>query len=208
METILFIKPILVKRPWGGERLSSVFSSSEKQIGEAWIFSTLKDNSNSIESSSETLHSLYLKHRELFGTDTPFFEVMIKIIDPIDDLSVQLHPNPLVGIEDRFLGKDECWYFIEGCGEIIYGTNTKLDKEIINSNLLEHLNKVEVRKGQLVNIPHGTIHALKKGLFVYEVQTTSDITYRLYDYNRLGLDGKKRELHIEEALKCVSYSNQ
>lgn len=141
------------------------------------------------------------------------FPLLIKTIDTQDNLSIQVHPDDEVAWErHRSLGKDEMWYVMDckPAAQIILGLNQSIDKE----TLLEHLNnkdfnllvnKVEIHKGDAAFLPAGLVHALRENVCVAEIQETSDITYRLHDYDRLGQDGQPRQLHIEEALDVINY---
>ena len=148
---------------------------------------------------------------EKFGN---FFPLLIKFIDANDKLSVQVHPNDDLAFEEHgTFGKTEMWYIMqanEGAGLYI-GFNKELNaselKKIIENNKIEEvLNFVPVKEGDVVFLPAGRIHAIGAGLLIAEIQQTSDITYRLYDWNRVDQNGKPRQLHIEQALKAIDYS--
>ncbi|MCL2224292.1 MAG: hypothetical protein FWB96_04905 [Defluviitaleaceae bacterium] len=145
------------------------------------------------------------------------FPLLVKIIDARDALSVQVHPNDayakLKGAADT--GKSELWYILEPPtdGHLIIGLKDGITREGLsqayeNGTVEACLNRVKVRRGDIVNIPAGLIHALTAGVVVAEIQQNSDITYRLYDFGRVGTDGKPRELHVQDALAVTNFSNE
>ncbi len=138
----------------------------------------------------------------------PYFPVLIKLIDAYDNLSVQVHPDDAYArrVENEF-GKTECWYVLDAAdgAELIYGFKEAITKDdfknaIEAGTLLDRLNRVKIKKGDLLFIEAGTVHAIGKGALIAEIQQNSNCTYRVYDYGRLGKDGKPRELHIEKAV--------
>ncbi|MFT8889965.1 MAG: type I phosphomannose isomerase catalytic subunit [Ethanoligenens sp.] len=136
------------------------------------------------------------------------FPVLIKLIDANDDLSVQVHPDDAYALKhEKEYGKTEMWYIVDCAAEasIIYGFQKDISKEefrksVENNTLLNVLNKVPVKQGDAFMIQSGTIHAIGKGCLIAEIQQSSNITYRVYDYGRVGADGKPRELHVEKAM--------
>ena len=179
--------PALKERIWGGSRLEGYNKKTNgKLIGESWETS-------------------------LQGEMIP---VLLKFIDAEDVLSVQVHPDDHYArkLESMTNGKSELWIVLEAeeGAEIVYGFRKQPNKQelrerIDKGNLESLLNWVNVKRGDCIYIPAGTVHALGKGLVVYEVQQTSDLTYRLYDWNRVDSEGKRRELHIEKALEVIDY---
>lgn len=209
---ILFLEPYFEKKPWAGDKLKTIYDCPDS-TGEAWIVSGYKNKSSRVKSGKykgETLRHLWMKHPELFGNYTDKeFPLLIKIIDAKEDLSVQVHPNDYYALEHHnSLGKFECWYFLNQneAKTCIAGIDAskRLDvKKYIDSGILqEKLIKRNVQNGDLVVIEPGTVHALQAGSLVLEVQESSDITYRLFDYNR------GRELHIEDSLNVICYNDQ
>jgi mannose-6-phosphate isomerase len=141
------------------------------------------------------------------------FPLMVKIIDARLRLSVQVHPDDRLarslGVGQH--GKTECWVFVEDGGEIWQGTRPGVGRAEFERALLEHhvattLNRFEARKGDVFFLPARTVHALGEGCLLYEVQQTSDITFRVYDWDRLGLDEKPRPLHVEESMATIDFS--
>jgi mannose-6-phosphate isomerase class I len=211
---IIFFNIIEKEKIWGGTRLSSIYGLKNKQIGEVIGVSGHKLFANTIKSkefNGKTLEYIYLNHRDLFG-NLPLteFPILIKLIDAKEDLSIQVHPNDEYALlNENSLGKEECWYILEtdNPSNIIIGNhaNSRIEIEnLIYSNQLEEvLNYHPIKKGDFFYIPAGTIHAIRKNTLLLEVSQSSDITYRLYDYNRLQ-DGKPRDLHIKKSLDVIA----
>lgn len=202
---------------WGGTKLKTEYSiqTDLPKVAEAWMLSCHKDGQSVIsggEYDGRTLKSVIDKlGKSVLGTNAArfdFFPVLIKLIDAKDNLSVQVHPdNEYARIHEGEYGKTEAWYILD-CEEgasLIYGFKRTISKEemlerIENNTLLEVVNQVPVHPGDLFFIDSGTLHAIGKGILLAEVQQNSNTTYRVYDYGRLGADGKPRALHIEKAL--------
>lgn len=206
--------PQLKEKVWGGEKLKK--SSVSDKIGESWELSGLPGNVSVVsegEFKGQTLNNLIKEYKHIllgkriYDTFGEKFPLLIKFIDAADDLSVQVHPDDETAQKlYNQNGKNELWYIVDNDedAELILGLNkTYTHKEFrnaINKNTLtEKLNTVKVKKGDIYYIPAGRIHAIKKGILLTEIQQPSDITYRIYDWNRKGLDGKFRDLHIDEA---------
>ena len=177
--------PVLKERIWGGQKLKQYNKCFDvANIGESW------------------------------ETDKDSMPVLIKLIDANDILSVQVHPSDDLAweFESQKKGKTEAWIILncdEGA-EIVAGikqgtTRAQMEQALETGNIQQFLNITKVKKGDCVYIPAGTIHSLGKGLVVYEVQQPSDLTYRLYDWDRTDEMGRPRELHIHKALNCIDY---
>lgn len=211
---ILFLKPYFETKPWAGKVLNEIYDCPNNS-GEAWIVSGYKNKSSIITSGrykGQTLRHLWTKHPELFGDfSDKEFPVLIKLISSKENLSVQVHPDDDYAIKIKnSLGKFECWYILPQtkAKDIILGINASNSielKDILNKNLIEDflINKA-IKPDDLIIVEPGTVHAIKADTFLLEVQESSDITYRLYDYNR----EPKRELHIEDSLNVINYNNQ
>lgn len=211
---ILFLKPYFETKPWAGKVLNEIYDCPNNS-GEAWIVSGYKNKSSIITSGrykGQTLRHLWTKHPELFGDfSDKEFPVLIKLISSKENLSVQVHPDDDYAIKTKnSLGKFECWYILPQtkAKDIILGINASNSielKDILNKNLIEDflINKA-IKPDDLIIVEPGTVHAIKADTFLLEVQESSDITYRLYDYNR----EPKRELHIEDSLNVINYNNQ
>lgn len=217
---ILKLTPAVKDYIWGGTRLSKEFdivAFTDKQA-EAWMLSCHDDGENIISGGTfdgRTLKDVLSNEgKDYLGTNCEkfdFFPVLIKLIDAKDNLSLQVHPDDEYArkYENQY-GKTEAWYIIdcdEGA-EIIYGLSKDMTKEelkesIENDTILQNVNRVKVKKGDLFFIESGTIHAICKGILLAEVQQNSNVTYRVYDYGRLQ-NGKPRELHIEKAVDVIS----
>ena len=203
---------------WGGTRLKTDFGkiTDKEKAAESWELSTHPDGESLVsggEFDGMTI-SQYIKANggeECIGTraaEFDFFPILIKLIDAKDNLSIQVHPNDeyAMRVEGEY-GKTEMWYIVdcEDDAYLYYGVNrditkSEFEERIKNNTLLEILNKVPVKKGDVFFIPSGTIHAICSGILICEVQQNSNTTYRVYDYDRRGADGKPRELHIEKAI--------
>ncbi|MGN0521331.1 MAG: type I phosphomannose isomerase catalytic subunit [Eubacterium sp.] len=215
---ILKLKPVLKDYIWGGERLKKDFGfeSNLDKVAEGWMLSCHKDGKSVIdggEFDSRTLEEvidIYGKEK-LVGTrslDFPYFPVLIKLIDAKDNLSIQVHPdNEYAERVEHEFGKTEIWYVLDAADDakLVYGFKEEITSEefknaIENNTLMKVLNSVSVKKGDLLFIEAGTVHAIGKGTLIAEIQQNSNSTYRVYDYGRLGADGKPRELHIKKAV--------
>ncbi|ERK56416.1 mannose-6-phosphate isomerase, class I [Gemella bergeri ATCC 700627] len=211
MDKILFLKPVLCERLWGGRNLEQFgYNLPAGKIGEAWVIAA-HDNGSSLiingKYSGKTLKEAYKEDYKLF-TQKQYekFPLLIKILDASDELSVQVHPddNYAKKYENGELGKTECWYVLdaEKNSQLIYGHTAKnheeFNKKIDNKEWDKLFVKENVKKGDFFYIPAGTLHAIGGGILIYEVQQNSDTTYRVYDYDRVDKNGNKRELHIEK----------
>lgn len=217
---ILNLKPALKEIIWGGNRMKDGFGFQTEgdNIAEAWMLSAHKDGPCTVDGGEDdglTLLEAVAKHgNAVLGTkcaDLPDFPLLVKFIDARDRLSVQVHPeNEYARRVENDNGKTEAWYILdcdEGA-ELIYGFNGDLTKDecreaIEKGTLLEKCNRVAVKPGDVCFIPAGTLHAIGAGILLAEVQQSSNVTYRVFDYNRVGKDGKQRELHVDKALDVV-----
>ena len=217
--------PILKKKIWGGERLAYKSEEHEESIGESWEISAVEDNisvvSNGIlaDNDLQELIEVYMGDLvgdhiyEKFGIEFP---LLIKYIDANDDLSIQVHPDDETAKErHNAYGKTEMWYIVdaEKDSSLVLGFNHEIDKatylQALHQNkLMDLLNVQKVKKGESFFIPAGLVHAIGKGCLIAEIQQTSDITYRIYDYNRKDANGNTRELHTDLATDVINYSYQ
>jgi len=221
----LKFKPILKEKIWGGNKLSTIFNkngSEALKFGESWEISTVADNvsvvSNGVlkNESLETLITTYgaeLLGKKVLEDYKGQFPLLFKFIDAEEDLSIQLHPDDILAKErhDSF-GKTEMWYimqaeaqarlligFMDGVDESVYA------KHISENTLLDIIKTETVVEGDAFFIAPGTVHAIGAGTVLAEIQQTSDITYRVYDWDRPGLDGNLRNLHTEEAKAAINF---
>jgi len=227
MSTLYPLKfsPILKDKIWGGSKIAKLQISDDatKKTGEAWVLSGVENNETTVvngflsENTVNELIEIYMaelvgeKNFETFGYEFP---LLYKVIDANDDLSVQVHPNNELALERHNCnGKSEMWYIIdaEKNAEIIVGFNQEMSqpkflKSLENQEISNVLSRQNVRSGDAYYIPSGCIHALCKGVLIAEIQQTSDITYRIWDWNRVDENGNPRELHVEEALEAIDYN--
>ena len=205
---------------WGGNRLSEEYGkvSNADKIAESWELSCHKDGESVIaegEFAGMALTAFIEKAgREVLGNNCrkfEYFPILIKLIDAKDNLSVQVHPNNEYAqrVEGEY-GKTEMWYIVD-CdpgAELLYGfkhdiTKEEFERRIKDNTLLEVTNSVKVHKGDVFFIESGTLHAIGKGILIAEIQQNSNTTYRIYDYGRVGADGKPRQLHIDKAVEVT-----
>ena len=205
---------------WGGQRLNTEFEKNidMKPLAETWECSTHPDGpsfvaSGEYEGKSLTdvikVHPEYLGTRHAGKTELP---ILIKFIDAKKNLSVQVHPNDEYAKEHEGgqLGKSEMWYVLDASrdAKLVYGlrsdcSEVEIRASIEEGSLVKYLQTIPVKKDDLFFIKSGTIHAIGAGCLIAEIQENSNLTYRLYDYDRVGKDGKKRELHVDKALRVA-----
>lgn len=227
MNTLYPLKfaPICKDKIWGGNKLNELLDKQFPGLpncGETWEISGVEDEISVVsngflkENTLEELIEVYMgdlvgdKVYEKFGTEFP---LLVKFIDANDNLSIQVHPNDELALErhDAY-GKTEMWYVVQADpgAKLISGFNRKIDKETYlkyfkNGQLEEVLNYEEVKAGDVFFIPAGRVHAIGKGIVVAEIQQTSDVTYRIYDFNRVDGNGIARELHVDLAIDAIDY---
>ena len=200
---------------WGGNKLRTEYGvkSNLEPLAEAWVLSCHPDGP-SVLPDGTTLPDYLAAHPEAAGTHCKKFEnfpVLVKLIDAKDNLSIQVHPSDAYALEhEGQYGKTEMWVVLEAEPDafLYYGfrepiTEEEFAERIRNNTLPEVLNAVPVKKGDVFFIPSGTLHAICKGIVIAEIQQNSNVTYRVYDYGRIGADGKPRALHIDQALKVT-----
>lgn len=219
---IFKLSSVLKDYLWGGDRLLKKYGfESDKDIAaEAWVLSCHKDGPSTIvngEFAGKELRDVLTK--EMMGTNCDKFDkfpILTKLIDAKDNLSLQVHPSDDTADKEKGEeGKTESWY-IADCdegAELIYGFKEDITKEefiesVNNGTFIDKVNRVKVKKGECYHIEAGTLHAICKGIFLVEVQQNSNTTFRVFDYNRVGADGKQRELHVEQALRVINYKKQ
>ncbi len=215
--SILKLRPSCKDYIWGGHRLAEEYGIAYdgNVLAEAWELSCHPDGPSTIINGVHAGKSLqqYIDEqgKEVLGTNCKQFEdfpILIKLIDAKEDLSIQVHPDSEYALRNEGqYGKSEMWYVLDAAegAYLYYGFQEEINKEefekrIKEETLLEVLNAVPVQKGDVLFIEAGTIHAIGKNIMVAEIQQNSNVTYRVYDYGRVGEDGKKRDLHIEKAL--------
>lgn len=219
MQKVLMLEGKFVDKIWGGERLKEEFAYDieSDSVGEYWAVSAMEEFPSLIingELAGEDLIEVYKDNRELFGNPKEeAFPLLVKIIDAKEDLSIQVHPDDEMGKRlENSLGKTECWYILnDNESSIIYGLNAK-DKDeavkLINERKWkEVLKEVPAKNGDFFFVPAGTVHAIKKGCLILEIQQASDVTYRLYDYDRKDKDGNLRGLHIDKSIEAIKLND-
>ena len=218
--------PICKDKIWGGNKLHDLLNKEFPELpncGESWEISGVQDDISVVSNgfltgnSLEELIEVYMgdlvgeKVYEKFGTEFP---LLVKFIDANDYLSIQVHPNDELALERHgSFGKTEMWYVVQADpgSRLISGFSRKVDKDeylhsVENGTLEELLNDEEVKAGDVFFIPAGRVHAIGKGIVVAEIQQTSDVTYRIYDFNRVDDKGNPRELHTDLAVDAIDYS--
>ena len=215
----LLLEPSVKDYVWGGTRLISEFGyKGGKTAAEAWVLSCHGDGPSVIKNGKmrgKTLNqAISFWGKQSIGEKAdvfPYFPVLIKLIDARDRLSIQVHPDDQYAsrIEGGY-GKTEMWYVVDCVpgAQLIYGLTCEISKEefhrrVLDGTVTEVCNFVPVSKGDVFFIEAGTLHAIGAGILIAEVQQNSNLTYRVFDYGRLGADGKPRELHIDKAVDVV-----
>lgn len=214
----IFLTPIFQERIWGGTKLADEFGYSipSEHTGECWAVSAHPHGQTVVKNGpfqGMALGQLWKERHDLFGRfPADRFPLLTKILDANADLSVQVHPDDAYAQkhENGEFGKTECWYIID-CkqgAELVYGHHAKTKEEL--KEMMENgqwdklLRRIPIKPGDFFYVPSGTIHALCEGTLVLETQQSSDTTYRVYDYDRVDNNGKKRELHLEKALDVIT----
>lgn len=222
----LKFSPVLKDKIWGGNKIKSVLGIDFAPLpncGEAWVLSGVNGNQTGIVNGFlagndlNELVEVYMgdlvgdKVYERFGDEFP---ILVKFIDAADYLSIQVHPDDELAAKRNIgYGKSEMWYIIDADpgAELISGFSEKVDqqtylKHLNDKSLKQILNAEKVTAGDVFYMPAGRVHALGPGIFLAEIQQTSDTTYRIYDWDRVDSEGKSRELHIEEALDAIDFN--
>ena len=216
----------LFHKIWGGHSIEKWYDyvpADYENVGEAWVMSDVEKYPTEVSNgahagdSLQDLLEVYMdelvgeKVYDVFGNHFP---LLLKFIDATDDLSIQVHPDDDYALEnEKSLGKTEMWYVLpsKGNAAIYLGWNQQMNVSLIHAaiadgTLSEYLREYKVHEGDVAYIPAGTVHAMRRNTIVAEIQENSDITYRLYDYNRIGNDGKKRPLKLDKALQVMDFN--
>lgn len=221
----LIFKPILKSIIWGGDKITKFKDIQPIQdgIGESWEISGVEGNLSIVsngELSGKSLKELVIEHKgqlvgnkvyEKFGDEFP---LLIKFIDAKDNLSIQVHPDDKLAKErHNSFGKTEMWYVVDAKSDAYLYSGfaqqmTKADypKTIKDNSFTSFLSKEKVKSGDVFFLPAGRVHAIGGGIFIAEIQQTSNITYRIYDYGRKDKNGNERELHTQEAVEAIDFS--
>lgn len=218
-------EPIAMERVWGGRLLETHFQRSlpdpAAPYGESWEMVD-REEAQSVLCTGPlagiTLHELWNTRREeIFGTGLPQserFPLLVKILDAREDLSIQVHPPQSYAAIAGGEPKTEMWYIAQATpgARLVVGlregvTRERFTQAIASGEVAGQVHEIPVTAGDFVFIPSGRLHAIGAGLLIFEIQQNSDTTYRVFDWNRVGLDGKARQLHIEESLASIDFSD-
>jgi len=221
----LQFQPILKDRIWGGTKLKTYLNKpiTTEITGESWEISTVENDVSSIANgifAGKSLNDLINEFpKEILGKKVydkfgKQFPLLFKYLDAREDLSIQVHPNDkLAAIRHNSFGKTEMWYVMQADDDarLIVGFKEKSSqkeylKNLENKTLIDILDTKKIKKGDVFFLETGTVHAIGAGTVIAEIQQTSDITYRLYDFDRVDANGNKRELHIDLALDAINYN--
>lgn len=219
----LRFRPMPMVKVWGGHRLGAFVGEAleaDGPVGEVWQLVD-RDGCSSVVAcgtyAGRTLSGLMLSEREsLLGASRPsedgHFPILVKYIDAAQPLSVQVHPDPAAAATLGGESKDECWYVVgaEPGSQVYLGLAPGVDAKTFAAEVARHhvvglLQAFTVRAGQFISVPAGTVHAIGGGVTLVEVQQNADTTYRIFDWERAGLDGAPRELHCKEALRSIDF---
>lgn len=220
----IVFEPLFMERVWGGRRLESLYGKhlpSGTRIGESWELVDREEAQSVVHSGllqGSTLNELWTQNRtEIFGADLPDadrFPLLVKLLDAQERLSLQVHPP--ASVADRFGGqpKTEMWYVLNAllnsdlyAGLKAGATQETFEKALHAGKVAEQIHEMPVATGDAIFIPSGRIHAIGAGNLIAEVQQNSDTTYRVFDWNRIGFDGRPRDLHIKESLASIDFND-
>lgn len=223
-EKIIKLQSVYKEFIWGGTKIRDVLHKDTgglARVGECWDISTHPSGRSIIaegQFAGKTLSEYFdIEGWDMlgdYGTKYHQLPVLIKYIDAKDNLSIQVHPDDeYARAHENDSGKNEMWFILDANkGAFIYlGFNKNVTREevensIANDSIEKLLNKVYVKKGETYFIPAGTVHAIGKGCLICEIQQTSNVTYRLYDYKRPDINGKMRELHVDKAMEVINFN--
>lgn len=223
VQAIVF-EPLYKQRVWGGRSLETDYGrklpSADDPYGESWELVDRPDEQSVVKDgpfAGKTLGELWTESRsEIFGEGLTGerFPLLIKVLDARDDLSIQVHPP--VELAEQLGGepKTEMWYIAAADpGATLYvGVKDGVTEETFRAaledgSIADQVHAIRPQTGESIFIPSGRLHAIGAGLVIFEIQQNSDTTYRVFDWNRLGLDGQPRDLHVEESMKCIDFSD-
>lgn len=220
----LRLRPLYMERVWGGRMIASLYGRElpgTAPIGESWEVVDRADEQSVVADgplAGLTLHELWQKHRtEIFGANAPEserFPLLIKILDARDKLSIQVHPPADIAPELGGEPKTEMWFIAKADEDaaLYVGVQPGVDRDAFAAALKDGtvanaVHCLPAKDGDFIFVPSGRLHAIGAGLVIFEIQQNSDTTYRVFDWNRNGLDGKPRALHVEESLQCIDFTD-
>ena len=223
----LKFRPILKQTPWGGNRIVPFKHLDETigHIGESWDISSVNDHISIVADGTYagmTLNDMISRFQadlvghKVYAKNGSRFPLLIKFIDAHNDLSIQVHPNDkIAGNRGYSNGKTELWYVLEAkpeasllCGFSRNVTKDEYRRRACDGTICDIIKRFPVKENDCFFIPAGQVHAICSGIFLIEIQQTSDTTYRIFDYNRKGIDGKLRPLHINEAEQAIDFNGK
>jgi mannose-6-phosphate isomerase len=217
--------PLYMERIWGGRQLETFYRRDLPQAtipyGEAWEIVDREAEQSVVaggDFAGKTLHELWQNHREeIFGNGLPDcgrFPILIKILDAADDLSIQVHPPAAVASSLGGEPKTEMWYIADAKpGAKLYvglregATRESFEASIADGTVANQVNEITPSKGDCIFIESGRLHAIGAGFLIHEIQQNSDTTFRVFDWNRTDSEGKPRQLHVEQSLACIDFSD-
>jgi mannose-6-phosphate isomerase len=217
---VFTLQPIFQERIWGGQNLRTLFGRdlpAGRPIGESWELSDRPGAQTLLVESGKTLHELWASadRREIFGSAAPDdqrFPILIKLLDARDKLSLQVHPPAALAPKFNGEPKTELWYFLETSpsAEIYVGlkkgvTRGKFERAIADQTVADCFHVLKTAPGEAMFLPSGRVHAIGAGNVILEIQQNSDTTFRVYDWDRVGADGRPRALHVSESLACINF---
>lgn len=222
--TPIRLRPLYMERVWGGRVMASLYHRAlpgTAPIGESWEVVDRPDEQSVVQGGpfdSLTLHDLWNNHRAaVFGEHAPEssrFPLLIKILDARDKLSIQVHPPADVAAALGGEPKTEMWFIAKADEDaaLYIGVQPGTTRETFaaalrDGTVAEAVHRLTVRDGDFIFVPSGRLHAIGAGLIIFEIQQNSDTTYRVFDWNRPGLDGQPRALHVEESLRCIDFTD-
>ncbi len=220
----LLFQPIFMERIWGGRQLNSLYKKElpqDKNIGESWEISDRTEGVSVVANGplqGSNLHELMMQdEKAILGEAHSWhgkFPLLVKILDAMDVLSLQVHPPKEKALEMGGEPKTEMWYVTQALpqAEIYAGlkkgiTRTDFEQKIKAGTVAECFHRIKVGEGDVMYLPSGRVHALGAGITLFEIQQNSNTTYRVYDWDRTGLDGKPRELHVNESLAAIDFGD-
>lgn len=214
---IMKLRPAIKDYIWGGTKLIKNYGKAfgMERVSETWECSVHPDGLSIVvtgENAGRSLFDVLKEFPEYLGQNNNDFPVLVKFIDAGKDLSIQVHPDDkYANIHENQNGKNEMWYVLEAeeSAGLIYGFEKEVSPEVVkravyDGTITDYLHYEEIHKGDVFYIPSGTVHAIGRGAVLAEIQESSNVTYRVYDYDRVDNDGNKRPLHIEKALDVMN----
>ena len=226
-DTLILLEPLYQERVWGGRTLESLYGrqlpSENTPYGESWEVVDREEAQSAVRKgrhAGRSLQDLWQHHREeIFGADSlgwkcERFPILVKILDARDKLSIQVHPPADIAARMGGEPKTEMWYIVDATpgAELYVGlkdgvTHGEFKRGLSQGETAAQVHRISPHPGEFIFIPSGRLHAIGAGLLIFEIQQNSDTTYRVFDWNRLGLDGEPRQLHVEESLKCIDFND-